>query len=173
MNSGNYISGTIWFVLFVSLQILVFNNFILFNTAFAFFYVGILLFAPFEINRLLYILIGFATGLVIDIFDDTLGVHAAACVGLTFLRPYWQSINTPRGGYENVTFPNVKTLGFRWFISFIFPLIFFHHFVLFFTESGNFYYFFSKLLKIISSSVLTFTILALYQYLFYKKERIM
>ncbi len=172
MNSNNYISGILNFVLFTGLQIILFNNFILFDTAFVFFYIGFLLFAPFDIGRLWYIVLGFFTGIFIDIFNDTLGVNAAACVVMTFIRPYWQSINTPRGGYENVTLPNVKTLGFRWFVSFIFPLIFFHNFILFFTESGNLYYFFSKLLKIFSSSILSFIILAVYQYLFYRRERI-
>ena len=171
MSNNNYISGVINFLVFASLQIIVFNNFILFDTAFTFFYVGFLLFAPFDIDKLWFITLGFIMGISIDIFNDTIGVNAAACVAMTFIRPYWQSINTPRGGYENVNLPNVKTLGLQWFAAFIFPMIFIHHFILFFTESGNFYYFFTKLFKIFASSLLTFIILVIYQYLFYRRER--
>lgn len=172
MSSNNYLSIILSFIIFTLAQVLVFDHFILYNTAFCLFYVGFLLFYPFDVGQLFYILIGFVTGLVIDIFNDSLGVHAAACVALTFIRPYWLSINVPRGGYENINTPNIKTLGLQWFIGYAFPLIFFHHAILIFVEAGNFYYFFNKLLKILTSSLLTFVILAIYQYIFYRRVRL-
>ncbi len=172
MNSSNYVGHIVNFLVFTLLQILVFNNFVLYNTAFCYFYIGFLLFLPFDVGKIWYLMIGFVTGLFIDIFNDTLGVHAAACVVVAYIRPYWQGINTPRGGYENLEVPNIKTLGFQWFFAYAFPLIFIHHSILFFTEAGNFQYFFHKLLKILSSSILSFSFLVIYQYLFVRRVRL-
>lgn len=173
MNSSNYISVLVNFIIFVLLQVFIFENFILYNTAFCFFYIGFILFLSFETDHLVYLFIALALGLTIDIFNDSLGVHASACVAIAFLRPYWLSIVTPRGGYESITTPNVKVLGFQWFLSYAFPLIFMHHLLLFFVEAGNFYYFFNKLWKIFSSSLLTFIILVIYQYIFFRRVRML
>jgi cell shape-determining protein MreD len=43
---------------------------------------------PFDNNRLLFLILAFLLGLVMDTFQDTGGAHAAACVTLTFVRPY-------------------------------------------------------------------------------------
>lgn len=172
MNSSNYISGILKFVLFIFLHVFIFQNVILYDTAFCFFYVGFLLFIAFDIDQLAFLVLALVTGITIDIFNDSLGVHAAACVALAFIRPFWLSVVTPRGGYETINTPNVRILGFQWFIAFAFPLIFFHNLILFFIEAGNLYYFFNKLLKIFSSALLTFIILVLYQYIFYRRVRI-
>jgi len=173
MNSNNYISLLLNFVIFVLLQILIFENFVLYNTAFCFFYVGFILFMSFETDHLAFLFMAFFTGLAVDIFSDSLGVNAAASVALAFVRPHWLSIVTPRGGYESVTIPNVKVLGFQWFLSYVFPLLFLHHFLLFFIEAGNFHYFFHKLFKIFTSALLTFIILVIYQYIFYRRVRML
>ncbi len=43
---------------------------------------------PFENNRLLFLVLAFLMGLVMDTFQDTGGAHAGACVTLTIVRPY-------------------------------------------------------------------------------------
>ncbi|AZQ43603.1 hypothetical protein [Nonlabens ponticola] len=43
---------------------------------------------PFDNNRLLFIILAFFYGLVMDTFHDSGGAHAAACVTLAFARPY-------------------------------------------------------------------------------------
>lgn len=171
MNSRNYISGILNFVMFLFLQILIFQNLVLYDTAFCFFYVGFLLFLSFDIDHVAFLILALVTGIAVDIFNDSLGINAAACLALAFVRPFWLSVVTPRTGYESINTPNVKILGFQWFLSYAFPLIFLHHLILFFVEAGNFYYFFDKLLKIFSSTLLTFTILVLYQYIFYRRVR--
>jgi hypothetical protein len=79
--------------------------------------------------------IAFLLGFSVDIFYDSIGINAAASVLIGFLRPYWLKIVTPRGGYEEVVIPNLKTLDFGWFFTYSLPLIFIHHFALFFIES--------------------------------------
>ncbi len=158
------------FILFVLLQVLIFKNLILFDRAFCFIYLGFLLLLPLEIGPLLIIGIGFFVGLTVDVFYDSLGIHAASSVLIMFLRPYWVSLLTPQGGYDIDAQPNIKTLGFMWFLIYSLPLIFIHNFTLFFLESFGLRLFLFTLSKVISSAVFTFIILVLVQYLFMSKK---
>ncbi len=151
------------------MQVLFLKNLTLFDTAFCFLYVAFILMLPLEIGPLLLILIGFVMGLTIDIFYDSIGINAAACVFIAFIRPFWLSLITPRGGYEEVNIPKLKTLGFSWFFAYSLPLIFVHHVVLFYLEAGNMHMFFFTLSKVIFSTILTFIIVVLSQNMFYRK----
>lgn len=169
MNNRNYISVVISFFLYVLFQGLFLKNFILFDTAFCFLYLAFILLLPLEIGHLVLILISFGTGLTIDLFYDTLGINAATCAFIGFIRPYWLNMVTPRGGYEEIVIPNLKTMDFGWFFTYSLPLIFIHHFLLFYLESGGFTLFFSTLTKVIFSTMFTFLFIILTQYLFYRK----
>lgn len=169
MNSRVYISVIVSFFAYVLAQTLLLKNFVLFDTAFCFLYIGFILMLPLQIGPLLLMLISFGTGFAVDLFYDSIGVNAAASVFIGFLRPYWLNIVTPRGGYEEVVIPNLRTIDFGWFLTYSLPLIFLHHFVLFFLESGGFAMFFFTLAKVLFSTILTFFILILTQFLFYKK----
>lgn len=169
MSSRIYISLVISFFAYVLAQVLLLKNFVLFDTAFCFLYVGFILMLPLEIGPLLLMAIAFGTGFTVDLFYDSIGVNAAASVFMAFLRPYWLNIVTPRGGYEEVVIPNLKTMDFGWFFTYSLPLIFLHHFVLLYLEAGGFAMFFFTLTKVFFSTILTFFILVLTQYLFYKK----
>jgi len=122
------------FVVFILLQVLLFKDLILFDRAFCFVYLGFLLLLPIELGPLLIISIGFFTGLSVDVFYDSLGIHAASSVLIMFLRPYWVSLLTPQGGYEIGARPNIMTLGFMWFLVYSLPLILIHNFALFFSR---------------------------------------
>lgn len=159
------------FVLYILLQVLFFNYFVLFNTAFCYVYVGFLLLLPIEIGSVWLVGLGFITGFTLDIFTDTLGVHSAACVLLTFVRPFWMGLITPRGGYENISLVSLPNMGFQWFFMYCVPLLFIHHFVLFFLEAGTFQYGWMNFLRVILSTLLTFIVIVLGQNLFYRKSR--
>jgi len=171
MIKQNIIGTLVNFLVFGILQILFFDYLQLFNTAFCFFYIGFILLLPFDTGRLAMLFMAFAIGLFIDIFNDTLGIHASASVVMAFLRPYWLSLNTPRGGYENVISPDIPSLGWQWFVSYAFPLILIHHLVMFFVEAGHFNMFFSQVWKSIVSCILTLIAITIYQYIFVRKAR--
>lgn len=169
MSSRHYILLIVSFFLYVLFQVLLLKNFILFDTSFCFLYVAFILMLPVEIGPAILILVAFVTGLSIDVFYDSLGVNAAASVFIAFLRPHWLNIVTPRSGYEEIVIPNLRIMGFGWFFTYSLPLIFIHHFILFFLEAGGFDLFFFNLSKIFFSTILTFFVVVLTQYLFYKK----
>lgn len=169
MSNRSYITVIISFFLYVLFQVLLLKNFILFDTAFCFLYVAFILLLPLEMGPLTLMLVAFVTGFTIDVFYDSLGINAAACVFIGFVRPYWLNMVTPRGGYEEIVIPNLKTMDFGWFFTYSLPLIFVHHLVLFFFEAGGFQLFFFTLSKVFFSAILTFFVIVITQYLFYKK----
>lgn len=160
----------IW-LLFVAGQILLAENVILFNKAFCFVYVGFVLLLPLDISRINLMLIGFATGFAIDVFYNSLGTHMAATTLLAFVRPLWINAITPRGGYENVSGPSLKSLGLTWFLTYAIPLMALHLIVVFFIEAGGFHLFLFVIFKVLASTLLTVFVLVLIQYLFYSKGR--
>ena len=66
------------FIFFVALQVLVLNYIHLFYLVTLFLYLYIVLKIPLDLTRVQIIWIAFLTGLTIDIFSNTLGMHAAA-----------------------------------------------------------------------------------------------
>lgn len=171
MNGSNLISQTIHFLLYLGLQILLVRNLVLFDKAFCFVYLGFLLLLPIEIGNIALMLIAFGTGLTIDMFYDSMGMHAAAAVLIMYLRPYYINFLMPKGGYESVDTPTISKMGLNWFATYTIPLIFIHLFTLFFIEAGGFGMFWFTLSKVILSTILTFLIITLIQYFFYSSRR--
>lgn len=82
---------------------------------------------PFENNRLLFLLLSFGLGLILDTFQDTGGAHAAACVTLTIIRPYLLKLVYG----ESYVMKNIKVLttGIDRILLLLLLCVFIHHFV--------------------------------------------
>ena len=171
MNNQHILSIVFSFILYLLLQVTLVRNMILFDTAFCYVYVAFIILLPFEIGSVLLMVIAFLCGFMVDIFYDSLGIHAAACVLIAFLRPFWTKTVPPRGGYEMGMRPTIKIMGFSWFLTFTLPLILIHHAVLFFVEAGGMHLFGFTLVKVISSAILTFLVMVILQYLFFRSTR--
>jgi hypothetical protein len=159
------------FLVYLSLQVFLFDNMVLFRSAFCFVYLGFILLLPLQISHTLLIAVSFLAGLVVDMFYSTPGINASATVLTGFLRPYWLGLITPRGGYEEIDIPRLKSLGFSWFITFAAPLIFIHHLSLFIVEAGDLFNFWFVLNKTFFSTIYTTGILVIGQYMFYARVR--
>jgi hypothetical protein len=167
-------SGILSFLVFfayVLAQALILKSFVLFNTAFCFLYIFFILLLPLEFNNLLLMLIGFVLGFSIDIFYDSLGLHALALVLIAYLRNYWLSAITPQGGYDVGVAPSLSAYGLQWFLVYTIPLIFVHHFVVFFVEAAGFHLFWYTMLKVMMSLLFTLTVALILQYLSMDRRR--
>lgn len=163
---------SISFVIYLFLQVLILKNSVLFGSAFCFVYIGYLLLLPVETNPLWLMFIGFGMGLFIDMFYDSVGIHAAASVGVMYLRNFWLARVTPQGGYDNGAVPSIAADGLQWFMIYATPLVFIHHALLFFIEAGGFQYFGFTLVKVIFSTLYTMLVVLIIQYLFPGEQRI-
>lgn len=159
------------FFVYLLLQVFLLKNLVLFNTTFCFLYIAFILLLPVETGTLALMVIGFVLGFLIDIFYDSLGLHACTMVLIAYLRNYWLNAITPQGGYDAGSGPGLAAYGAQWFLVYSLPLIFLHHFVLFFVEAGGFSVFWYTMLKIISSLLFTMSVLMLTQYLVTDRRR--
>jgi hypothetical protein len=154
------------FFIYLLYQVMILQNVVLFHTAFCFLYVAYLLVLPVETNTLALMGIGFVMGFAVDMFYDSLGLHAFACVLIMYLRNYWLNNLTPQGGYDSNDVPSLALNGMQWFTVYATPLVLLHHSALFFTEAGGFGMFWFTLWKIITSSLFTLLVILIAQFLF-------
>ena len=154
------------FFLYLIYQVLILKNIVLFNTAFCFLYVAYLFFLPVAANPLFLMVAGFLMGMSVDIFYDSLGLHAFSCVFVMYLRNYWLASITPQGGYDSNDTPSIAAHGMQWFLVYTIPLVFVHHAILFFIEAGGFGMFWFTLWKVITSTIFTTVVTLIVQYLF-------
>ena len=166
MDSRTLIFQAIRFIAYVGVQVVLLKNLVVFDSAFCLVYIGFLLFMPIDIGRPLLMLIGFFLGLSVDIFYDSLGVHAASAVLIGFIRPTWIDVLTPQGGYDASIAPGFQRMGFGWYFAYTGLLLFIHHLTIFYIEAGGFHLFFFTLVKVIFSTLFTFLILLVIQLLF-------
>jgi rod shape-determining protein MreD len=116
--------------------------------------------------------VGFVLGLIMDMFYDSLGLHAFSCVLIMFLRNHWLTRLTPQGGYDVSATPGIAMGGLQLFLVYITPLVLIHHSVLFFTEVGGFQFFWFTLMKVLCSTLYTIIVILIVQYLFPGGRRI-
>jgi hypothetical protein len=159
------------FVFYVSIHMLLVSKLVLFDLGWCFFYLGFLLFLPISTPIVLQLVLGFGTGLLLDIFYDTGGVHAAAAVLLCYLRPWVLRLLTPRDGYEAQDSVNVHQMGGQWFLVYMLLLVGLHHLAFFLLELGSFRDFGLTLVKVLASTLFTGLTLLIIQLIFFPAGR--
>ena len=157
------------FVVSVLLQVLFCNNILIARVISPFIYILFIILLPFDTPRSLLLFLALALGLTIDVFTNTPGVHASACLLIGFIRPVILDLITSRETLESVPAPRVKTMGFHWFVTYTIFMVVIHHFFLFFIEAFTFESFLLTLLRIVLSSVLSIALILLSQYLIFRK----
>jgi len=157
------------FIFLLLLQVLILNHIEISGFINGYLYVLFILLLPFETPKWLILVSGFIMGLSVDLFCQTLGIHALATVTMAFIRPYLLGILAPREGYEAGSQPNVNSFGLEWFLRYAIIMVLAHHFVLFYTETFQFHQFFTTFLRVILSSVFTIILILLSQLLILKR----
>jgi rod shape-determining protein MreD len=157
------------FIALILLQLLVMNNIQFSGYVNPYIYVMIILLIPVEVSAWLLLIVAFLTGLVIDIFSGSLGMHASATVLAGFVRPFVLRIISPRDGYESGATPSMLTYGFRWYLIYTIIIVVIHHTALFYLEVFRFADFFRTLTRVLLSSLFSVTFILFAEY--YRKGR--
>ena len=154
------------------LQVFVFRLLVPYNVAFGFLYVSIILFLPLNINPLLLLIMAFGVGLTVDIFENTLGINAAATVFTAYMRPYALKLLFGKSGSkEELTgFVTVGTLGLRSYSMFAGILVFIHCIVFFILEAAHWGLFFQNFDKVIFSTIYTISLVIITQMLVFSSR---
>ncbi len=164
------LENIIRFIILICLQVFLLKNVGYYNLASPFLYILFILLLPFKIPNTLLFLLAFLTGLTVDVFYDTLGLNAAACTVLAFVRIIFISVTVQRDGFDNEPDPSLGIMGFRWFIFYAIILTFSHHLVLFTFETFSFYEFGYTLIRVLLSSAFTIVLMLLTEFMFFKKK---
>lgn len=156
-------------LLLLVVQLPLVHRFTLFDKAFGFFYVGFLLLLPRTLSRSYLMIIGFFSGLLVDVFSNTPGIHASASVFIMFMRKFWLTV--VNDDWQEITNLNINSLKKTGFIYFVFPLVFVHHLVLFFVENGGFHLFGMVMSKVFFSSILSTVVIFVINFLHTSNRR--
>jgi len=152
------------FVVLLALQILFLNNIRLGGYINPYIYILFIMLLPFEIPGWLLLILGFLTGLTMDAFAGTLGMHSSATLFIAFLRPYILSNISTHESTDKKGSPTLNMKDIGWFVKYTLLIVIAHHFVLFYLETFSFIHFFSTLLRVILSSLMTVTFILISQF---------
>ena len=125
---------------------------------------------PFETPRWLMMLLGVSAGLLLDFFQGSTGMHAAACLLIGYLRPFLINIITPKGTEFEIS-PNVYAQGITWFVVYLGITMFLYLALYFFIEAATFLNFFLMLLKIVLSTIVSVVFMLIFLFLFSAKKK--
>ncbi|MDN3707854.1 rod shape-determining protein MreD [Myroides ceti] len=145
------------FVILILLQVVLFNNIELFGFITPYPYILFIILYPLNTNKAGLITISFFLGLILDIFNNSGGVHAAACVMLAYFRESFLKISFGVS-YEYHMLRITNKISSE-LITYVAISVILHHIVLLFLEIFSFGFIFEILLRILTSSVFTIIII--------------
>ena len=152
------IENIIRFVVVILLQVLLVNNMQFLGICNPCIYILALLALPVTLPRWAELLIGFATGLVMDIFCDSLGAHTAACTLISYIRPLLISRLVQDNDRLTGT-PDGDSLGIATYARYVALLTAIHHIVLFSLLAFSWHNWWLTLLQIVFSTAVSIALI--------------
>jgi hypothetical protein len=131
-----------------------------------------ILWLPFSISRLGLLLVGFVTGLTLDYFTQTPGLHAAACVLIAYARPFIINLLTPKDTAEfNYREPSPRAMGWAPYTLYAFVLTLMHHGYMTLLEWLQFGSFLDFLVKVAATTGISMLLIFTVELLFPRKVK--
>lgn len=149
-----YLKNIVRFVIFILVQVWVLNNIQFLGFINPYIYILFILSLPVKTNRWIVLLLSFVLGICIDMFSDTLGLHAFATVLVGFLRTPVTNLIVSNEDNVNLE-PSFKTFGVSSYVKYVVILILIHHFTLFYLEAFTLAHFWITLCRALLSSITT------------------
>ena len=143
------------FVVLVLVQVLIFNHIDFMGYINPYIYILFIILYPANNNRTLFIFLAFLLGLSVDVFSDSGGVHAAACVTIAYIRPVFLKFSFGTVyDYQSIKFDQID---FGNKLTYFSALVVIHHLIMFSLEVFNI----SKIILILEKTLFSgiFTIL--------------
>ena len=161
------------FMLFIGLQVYILDNIPpLHQFIVPIIYYLFILWLPFSLSRFWLLLIGFFTGLTLDYFSMTPGLHAAACVLIAYIRPFLVNLLAPKEAEEfNYREPSARAMGWAPYSVYVLVLTFLHHGYLVFLEWLQFGSFLDFVIKVISTTGISMLMILTAEVLFPRRMK--
>ncbi len=157
------------FVVLILAQVLIFNHINFMGYINPYIYILFIILFPANNNRTLFVFLAFLLGFSVDVFSDSGGVHAAACVTLAYIRPVFLKFSFGTVyDYQSIKFNQID-YGSRF--TYFTALIIIHHFIMYSLEIFNI----SKIIlifqKTLFSSIFTILLCLIITILFSQKRK--
>lgn len=131
-----------------------------------------LLWLPFSVSRQWLLIIGFLTGLTLDYFTMTPGLHTAACLLIAYVRPFLISVLTPKDSSEfNYREPSPRAMLWTPYLVYVFVLTLLHHGYMIFLQWLSFGSFLDFIIKVISTTAISMLLIVTAELLFPRKMK--
>ncbi|TDN95340.1 hypothetical protein DET49_102227 [Salegentibacter sp. 24] len=167
--NNNIVKNSIRFLGLVLIQVLILSNINFLGYINPYLYILFILLYPFNSNRSLFLILSFLLGFSIDLFEDSGGAHAAACLVLAFVRPNLLRFSFGISyDHQNL---RLSTTPFGARVSYIFISILIHHFILFFLEMFSLSHIIIVLKKTLFAGLFSVILIMLSLAVFSKKYR--
>jgi len=150
-----YVKNIIRFILLVLFQVLVLDTIQFDGYIIPYVYLLFILLLPFDTNKSFMLILAFISGLSIDFFENTLGLHAAAVVFMAFARPGVIRFYFPTLEYTKGEEPGLSKMGVMGFLKYAFALVLFHQLLLTFLEVFSLHDFLQSLVHIFINALAT------------------
>lgn len=168
---NNVISIFFRFIIFLGLQILLFNNIRFIGFINPQIYLITLLLLPLEMKKWMQYIIAFATGFVIDMFTNVYGIHSLASLLIIFVRPYFVFFINGFKPNDGVFKPLPGIKDFNWILIYTTGMCFLHQVLVSFLETFNMSQFFYTLWVAIVNTFFTVILILCVEYLFYNEKK--
>lgn len=167
------LKNAVVFVIYLLLQVFVFNQFTLFGVATPHVFLIVLLMLPINTRFPILLLLAFGMGLAVDLFSFNTfkGLHAFACVLMMSIRLLWVNVFTNRFSYHGAEEYLLQVQPPLWYAQYFLPLILLHHLAYYFLEAFSTANMGLTLLKVGSSALFTFAIIMVLTLLFHKTSK--
>ncbi len=164
----------VWmFVLLVALQILIINKVTLSEMINPQLYPLFVLMLPVRIKGVILLILAFVLGLTIDMFSDSLAIHAAASVFMAFCRPAVLRLTLGPRQQDMDMNPSFRSMGSVTLALYVLFLVLLHHVMLFFLEIFSLAEFTQTLSRTFLSAIFSFLIIMIaFALLERSKERV-
>lgn len=168
MKNNDIFINIVRFIVLVFLQVLMLNNVNLAGYINPYLYIFFILMYPLDGNKFLLIFLSFLLGLSIDIFEDSGGVHAAACAFIAYIRPV--VLKYSFGVSYEYNSVKIKKADPMERLTYIASLVFMHHFVMFSLEIFSFKHILLLLKSTLFSGIFTIIVVVSTMILFNRKS---
>ncbi|MBK8625032.1 MAG: hypothetical protein IPN86_05575 [Saprospiraceae bacterium] len=128
-----------------------------------------ILLMPIKTPRGVLLLSAFVMGLALDMFYDSVGIHAATLVFTAYIRNIVIALLEPYDGYNMSDVPTIKNLGIGWVVSYLSITLLIHIFVYFSIEAFSYVFFFEIFLNTIFSFIVSFIVILVAQFIIQTK----
>lgn len=157
------------FIILILSQALIFSRIDFMGYINPYIYILFLILYPASNNRSVFIFLSFLLGLCMDIFSDSGGIHAAACVTIAYIRPVFLKFTFGTVyDYQSVKFDQMD---FGSKLTYFSAMILCHHLIMFSLEIFNISKLILILQKTIFSGIFTILLCLIITHLFSQKRK--